>query len=167
MTASSEPKVIALERAEGISGCFHPPSSAPTAHRRQRNFLPSSVGRRTRNIWPGATQPYSRFVPRHAVSQSIDLYTACEGVPQEADRRWVTSVCDTACLDQPQVWSIVGRGASRRAEAVSVCCRYPAGCSRVRWLRSRVGPCRCAMHMHMVSGDGGARPNVSLLRDDE
>jgi hypothetical protein len=104
----------------------------------------------------------ARLVPRHAASQGIDRYTGCKDDSQEADRRWVTSVCDAACLDQPKVWSIVGRGASRLAQAdpsAWVRRHYPVGCWTVRWLRSRV-------YVHMVSGDGGAKPKVSLLRDE-
>jgi hypothetical protein len=101
---------------------------------------------------------FACLVPRHAAGQGLDRYTACKDVPQEADRCWVTSVCHAACLDQPQVGSIVSRGTSCLAEAdlcVWVCRRYPTGCWTVRWLRSRIDA------MHMVGGERQAGPKVS------
>jgi hypothetical protein len=57
------------------------------------------------------------LIPRHAASQGIDRYTACERGLQEADRGWVTSLGDAACLDHLDVWRVVDRGAGRLAEA--------------------------------------------------
>jgi hypothetical protein len=156
--------------AERMSGLFPPTFiSADGTQATMEPLLFVSAEEGMENWTRSAAVVLARLFPRHAASQGIDRYTACEGGLQEVDRGWVTSLGDAACLDQLHVWRVVGRGAGRLAKAdscVRVRCHYPASRWTVRWMRGWIGICSWAMYVYMVGGEGRARPKVSLVLDD-
>jgi hypothetical protein len=165
MTAGSEREVIALEMAERIFGLSPPPLiSADGTQTTTEHVVLVTVEKDPEHLARSTAVVLARLVPRHAASQGIDRYTACKDVPQEADCRWITSFCDTACLDQLHVWRVVGRGAGRLAEAdpcVRVHRHCPSSRWTVRWLQRWIGR---ALFVGVVGGRAG--PKVSLVLND-
>jgi hypothetical protein len=143
MTASSECKVIALEMPERIFGLFPSPLiSADGTQATTEPLVLVSAEKDPEHLARSTAVVLACLVPRHAAGQGIDRHTACKDVTQEADRRWVASIGDTACLDQLHVWCVVSRGAARLAEA-DPCVRrqYPTSRLAVHWLRRWIGIC--------------------------
>jgi hypothetical protein len=162
--------MVTPEMAERMSGLF--PPSLISADGTQATTEPPffvSVEEGMVHLARSAAVVVPRLVPRHAAGQGIDRYTTYERGLKEVDRDWVTSLGDATCLDQLHDWRVVGRGAGRLAEAdpcVQVHLHYPASCWTVRWLWRWNGICNWAICVRMDSGEGRARPKVSLVLDD-
>jgi hypothetical protein len=92
--------MIALQVAEDIFGLF--PSSlisADDTKATMESIVLVSAEKYLEHLARSTAVVLARLVPRHTTSQGIDRYTACKDDSQEADRRWVTSVYDAACLE--------------------------------------------------------------------
>jgi hypothetical protein len=103
--------------AERMSGLF-PPSLVSTDDTKTTTeplFFVSAEGGMG-HLARSAAVILARFVPRHAARQGLGRYTACEDASHEVDHGWVAFLGDAACLDQPHVWRVAGRGAGRLAE---------------------------------------------------
>ena len=75
----------------------------------------------------------ARLVPSHTAGQGLDRYVVFEYGWQEVDRFWIASVGEAACLDELDVWRIIGGRTGPLAEAqprVRVC----AHSTEIRWV---------------------------------
>jgi hypothetical protein len=161
--------MITPQMAERMSGLFPPTFvSADSTQATTEPLLFVSSEEGMVHLARSAAVVLARLVPRHAAGQGVDRYTACEGGSQEVDCGWVASLGDAACLDQLHVRRVVGCGAGRLAEAdpcVRVHRHYHTSRWTVRWLWRRVGIRSWAVCVRMASGEGWARPKVSLTTE--